>query len=157
DVHQELETKSFPFVRALDDAWNVGDDERAVVRELHDAEVGAERGERIVADLWSCRRDDREQRGLTGVGLADEANVGDELELELQRASLTVFARLVLARRLMRRRREERVAFAAAAALRDDDPVAILQHFAEQFRCFEISNDGSDGDWHDDVAAGATR
>ena len=103
DVPQELQPEPLPFVRAFDDARDVGDDERAVVAELHDAEVGRERRERIVGDLGPRGGDDRQQRRLAGVRLADEPDVGDELELELERARLAVLARLILARRLMRR------------------------------------------------------
>ena len=117
DVAQELEAEPLALVRAFDDAGNVGDDERAVVAELHDAEVRRERRERIVGDLGTRRGDHREQRALAGVGLPDEADVGDELELELERATLAFLAGLPLARRLVRSRREERVALPAPAAL----------------------------------------
>ena len=56
---------------------------RPVPGKPDDAEVGLEGGERIVRDLGTRRRDDREQRALPGVGLADQADVGDELEHQL--------------------------------------------------------------------------
>ena len=40
DVTQELQPEPFAFVRALDDARDVCDDERAGVAQLDDAEVG---------------------------------------------------------------------------------------------------------------------
>src|SRR6476660_2272669 len=58
DVSQELQTQALPFVRALDDAWDVRDHERSPVRELYDTEVWRERRERIVRDLWPRGGDD---------------------------------------------------------------------------------------------------
>ena len=101
-------------------------------RQLHDAEVGRQRRERIVRDLGTRGRDHRQQRRLAGVRLADEPDVGDELELELQRALLAFLARLPFARRLMRGRGEERVALSASTAARDDDLVAVREHLAER-------------------------
>src|SRR6185437_13045799 len=145
DVAQKLKSESAPFVGALDDARNVGDDERAPVAQLYDAQVGAERGEGIVGNLRAGGRNHGKERGLARVRLPDEADVGDELELELERAGLAVFARLVFARRLMRGRGEVRVALAAAAAARDDDSLAVLEHLAEELRRCEISNYRSHG------------
>src|SRR5690349_13303920 len=99
-------------------------------------------------------RDHGEERRLAGVRLANQPDVGDELELELQRPRLSVFAWLVLPRRLMRRRREVGVPLPASAPFGDDDSVAMLEDFAEQFRSFEISNDRPDGNRHDDIIAG---
>src|SRR6185437_2805933 len=145
DVAQKLESEPAPFVGALDDARNIGDDERAPVAQLYDAQVGAERGEGIVSDLRAGGRNHGKERGLARVRLADEADVGDELELELERAGFAVFARLVFARRLMRGGGEVGIAFAAAAAARDDDSLAVLEHFAEELRRCEISNYRSHG------------
>ena len=146
-----------PLVRAFDDSGNVGDDEGSVRRELHDAEVGAERRERVVADLGTRGRDHRQQRRLPGVRLPDEADVGDELELELQRARFAVLARLVLSRRLVRRRGEVRVALSAAPAARHDDAVAILEHLADSLRRLRVGDDGAHRNRHDDVARPSAR
>src|SRR5512143_941097 len=154
DVPQELQAESATFVRSLDDAGQVGDAERAIRRELNDAKVGTERGERIVADLGLRRGDDRQQRRFSRVGLADQTDVGDELELELERASLAIFTRLKLSRRSVGRGGEVRVALSAASAPSDDNAVAVLQHFAQELGRCEISNDGADRDRQNDVGAG---
>ena len=54
---EELESQTLPFVRSFDDAGNVGDDEGPMVGKLDDAEVGLERGERVVGDLWTSGGD----------------------------------------------------------------------------------------------------
>ena len=43
-------------VRAFDQAGHVGDDEAAIAAQLHDAEVGRQRRERVVRDLRAARR-----------------------------------------------------------------------------------------------------
>ena len=71
-------------MRALDDARNVRDDEGAVIRQPNDAKVRFESRERIVGDLGPGSRDHREQCALAGVGLAEQADVGDELQDQLE-------------------------------------------------------------------------
>src|SRR2546422_9080796 len=92
--------------------------EGAAVRQADDAEVRLERGERIIGDLGARRGDHREQCALARVRLAQEADVGDELEHQLQPPLLAVLARLPLAPALVRGGREARVAAPAAAAPR---------------------------------------
>ena len=52
--------------------------------EADDAEVRRQRGERVVGDLRPRRGDARDQRRLAGVGEADQADVGEQLQLEPQ-------------------------------------------------------------------------
>ena len=54
DVAEEAVAQLRAFMRALDQARNVGDGE-AVVIDRHGAELGLERGERVIGDL--ARRD----------------------------------------------------------------------------------------------------
>ena len=67
------------FGRALDQPGNVGEDELAALV-ADDAELRAEGGERIVADLGAGVGDGVEEGRLAGVGKADEADVGEQLE-----------------------------------------------------------------------------
>ena len=56
-----------------------------------DAEIRRQRRERVVGDLRAGRRDARDQRRLAGVREADQADVGEQLQLEPQ---VLVLARL---------------------------------------------------------------
>ena len=81
DVPQELCSESSAGVRAFDQSWNVGDHEIdvAFVRQLaqrHNAQVGLERGERVVGDLRLRRRDARDQRRLAHIWVPDNSNIG---------------------------------------------------------------------------------
>ena len=90
-----------------------------------DAEIRRERGERVVGDLRPRRRDARDERRLAGVGKSDEADVGEQLQLEAEILDLARLARLHLARRAIGGGREPRVAHAAAAAFRDQHALAF--------------------------------
>ena len=50
DMAEEAVAEARAFVRALDQAGNVGEHE-VDAADAHDAEVGVERGERIIGDL----------------------------------------------------------------------------------------------------------
>ena len=67
--------------RALDQAGDVGEHELAALV-ADDAELRAERREGIVADLGAGVADRVEEGRLAGVGQADEADVGEQLEAQ---------------------------------------------------------------------------
>ena len=87
--------RPWPSCAPLIRPGHVGDDEAAIVAQRHDAEVGRERRERVVGDLRTRRGDPRDQRGLAGVGESDQADVGNQLQLQ---PKLLLFARLRPAR-----------------------------------------------------------
>src|SRR5207248_3208694 len=94
----------------------------------------------IVRDLRPRCRDDRQKRRLPRVRLSDEPDIGDELELELQRPPLSVLARLVLTWRLVRRRHEPGVALPASSGAGDEQLVAVRDHLAQSLSRVEIAN-----------------
>ena len=98
----------------------------------HDAEVGFERGERVVGDLRLRRAHRRDQRRLARVREPDERGVGQQLELEPQPALFAVLALLGEARRAPRVRQEPRVAAPALAAPRREPAVAVVHEVGEQ-------------------------
>jgi hypothetical protein len=127
----------------LDDPGDIRHHHRAPFGQLDDAEVRLEGGERVVGDLGSRRRHRGEQRALAGVGLADESDIGDQLELELDATLDAGPAGLVLARHLVGGGSEGGVAPAAAAALCDDAAVAGLQQLAQELARVGIPHHGA--------------
>ncbi len=124
DVFEELDAESVAEVRAFDEAGEVGDGEGFGVGEVadfDDAEVGLERGEGVVGDLGFGGGEPRDEGGFSDVGVADEAGVSEETELEAVGALLACAAEFVLARGLMGAGGEVLVAASAASALGDDD------------------------------------
>ena len=87
-------------VRALNQARHVGDDEGLLIRLLahgDHAEVGFEGGEGVVGDLGLGGGDAGDERGLAGIGVADQADVGQQLQLQPVIALLAGAAQFVLA------------------------------------------------------------
>src|SRR5665647_3943988 len=93
DVAQELQAKTLALAGARDEAGHVGDGEPGGTG-LHDAEIGHQRGERVVRDLGPGRRHRRDQARLAGAGEADQRDVRDRLELEDHIGVLPRFALL---------------------------------------------------------------
>ena len=120
DVAQELQAEALALAGAGDEAGDVGDGE-ALVAGLHDAEVGHERGERVVGDLGPRRRQHRHERGLARRREADERDVGERLELEHDVAGVAGLAEQGEAGRLAAGRGERLVAQPPAAAAGDDE------------------------------------
>ena len=118
DVREEVVAEAGAAARALDQPGDVGDHELAVVG-LERAEHRLERRERIGRDLRLRARDPGEQRRLARVREPDEPDVGEQLELELDRALLPRQAALGQPRGLAHGRLEALVAAAAGAAARD--------------------------------------
>jgi hypothetical protein len=70
---------------AFNEAGHVGDDEGLLIWLLadgDDAKVGLEGGEGVVGDFGPGGGDAGDEGGLAGVGVADQAYVGQELEFE---------------------------------------------------------------------------
>ena len=151
DMLEKAEPESFARVRAFDDAGDVGDHKGAMVRESDDAEVWLQRRERIVSDLGAGGRDHREQRALAGVRLAEQPDVGDELEDELEAPLLACFSRLPFARRLVCRSREVLIAAPAAAALRNEQGLIGHDQLAEDLAGVGVAHLGPRGKGEVDV------
>ena len=82
DVLQEAMPEARALRRARDEAGNVREYEARLVTDAHHAEVRRERRERIVRDLRLRARHGANERGLTHVREAEEADVGHHLEIE---------------------------------------------------------------------------
>ena len=117
DVREEVVAEAGALAGALDQPRDVGEHELAVVG-LERAEHGLERRERVGGDLRLRAGHAREQRGLARVGQADEADVGEQLEVQPQRPLLAGQAALGEPRRLPDGGLEARVAAPARAAAR---------------------------------------
>ena len=112
-----------PSLRAFDQAGNVGQHEVALV-DADDAEIGMERGEGIVGDLRLGGRDGGEEGRLAGIGQADEAGIGDQLQPQPDPLSCAVQAGIGVARRLVGRGLEMGIAEAAIAACASTNALA---------------------------------
>ena len=134
EMLQEPIAESLAFVRALDEPGHVGDDEAAIAAQRDDAEIRDERRERVVGDLGSRRGNARDQRRFAGVRKSDEADVGEQLEVELQLLGFARRAFFEPPRRAVGRADEARVAASADAALREEHALSGFDEVADENR-----------------------
>ena len=135
DVAKELVPKPAPLVRALDKAGDVGADEAQVTARRH-AQIRDKRRERVVADLRSCRRDLRDERGLPRRRHAHKRRVGHELHLKLDPLLLRRLAQLGERGGAARGRDEVHVSAAADAAERHGDALAVVRKVGDKLARF---------------------
>ena len=117
--------QALALARTLDETGNVGNDVR-IFAGTHHAEVGHERGKRIVGDLGSGCTHARDKRGFAHRGEAHERGIGHELHLELNPVLLGRLAQLSERGRAAHRRHKMRIAQATGATRGHDDALAIM-------------------------------
>ena len=130
---QEAGSETAALVGALDDARNVGHDERLVIADLDNAEVRLQRREGVVGDLGLRGRNHRQQRRLARIGKTHQPHVGQHLQFENERTLLAVLTRLGIARRLVRGAFEMPVAQTAPAAFEQHELFAVGRHLPHRF------------------------
>src|SRR5206468_13024120 len=84
------------------------------------AEVRRERRERVVGNLGTRGRNTRDERGLARIGEPDQADVGEQLQLEPQEFLFSRLPRLYFPWRPVGRRGKPCVAKPPAPAARDE-------------------------------------
>ena len=155
DVTQELMAQALALARALNEAGNVGND-IGVLAGAHHAEVGHERGKRVVGDLGAGGTHARDERGLAHRREAHECGIGHELHLELNPVLLGRLAQLSEGGRAAHRRHKVRIAQTAGATGRHDDALAIvhqvgnLEHRGLRLG-IELAHHGTHGDFQNEV------
>ena len=82
EVAQESVAEARARVRPSIEPGDVGDDERPLARQPDRPEVRHQRRERVVGDLGARRGDAGDQRRLADVRETEQADVGEQLELE---------------------------------------------------------------------------
>src|SRR5436305_11431046 len=94
------------------------------------------RGERIRRDFWPGVRNGGQERGLAGVGIADQADFGDDAKFEEVVALSARFAGLGEARGLPRRSGKIAIAQAAAPTLAQHKLLSVLGQVNNQMPAF---------------------
>ena len=142
-VTQELVAQAGAFGRTFNQTRDVGDHKALLRTDAHHAEVGVQCGERVVGNLGARVRDRRDQRGLAGIGHAQQADVGQHLQFQLQAFLFARPARRLLPRRAVDRTLEAQVAKAAIPALGDGDDLARRQQLIQHVAGFYVTDDGA--------------
>src|SRR5207244_11829155 len=94
-----------------------------------------------------------DQRALAHVGIADEANIRQQLEFEAKEAFFAAAAEFVLARRLMGGGGEAGIAASAAPAAGDDDALIGAGKIVQAFAGSVVVKNGADGDFEHNIVA----
>jgi len=103
DVTEKAQAESGSLMGALDEPRYIGNHKRPSLREAHHTQVRDEGGEWVVGDLGAGRGDLGYEGGFAGVGEADEAHLGEELQLEPDMPLFSCSSLLGKARRLATR------------------------------------------------------
>ena len=120
DVTEKAVAEPVAFMGAFDQAGNVRQHEFAAI-DADDPEMRMQRREGIIGDLRLGGLTRGEESRFAGIGQADEAGIGDELQAQPDGALVTLQARIGTARRPVGRGREMGIAEAAIAALGEDE------------------------------------
>src|SRR5437660_708895 len=104
----------------------------------------------------SASADAGDQRALAHVGIADQADIRQQLEFEAKEAFFAAAAEFVLARRLMGGGGEAGIAASAAPAAGDDDALIGAGKIVQAFAGSVVIKDGADGDFEHDIVAFAS-
>src|SRR5438477_3372126 len=118
DVAQEAKSQADSARRSFEQSWDVGQHEPPLAL-VHHPELWVEGRERIGGHRRGGGRERLQQRRLAGVGRPDQADVGDELEVQRHRLLNSREAGLGVVRRLAARALEVHVAPAAGTSGRD--------------------------------------
>src|ERR1700691_399404 len=150
------------FVRAFDQAGDISHDKRASLARCgigiggNHTQMWLQRGERIRRDLWTRRRDTRNQRGFSSVREADQAYVRKQFQFKPQREFFTGFAIFVFPRSLMPGPYEMGIAVAAStlAAASCQITLARLGQIEKLLVAIQIENNGADGNFEYQIIRG---
>lgn len=135
-------TKALSFGGTLDKPWQIRHHEGALTHS-HQAEVGDERRKRKVTDFRFRRSHRRKQRRLARVREADQPDVGQKAQFEMQRPLLSWLSFFREGWRLPNAGGEVQVPPPSLAASSGDGTGLRLREVGEQFACFGIADEGS--------------
>ena len=75
-------TESFALTRPFNNSWNVGNDEFSFRIKTYNTKVRLKRGERIVRNLWLCRRHRANECALPSIWKTDQRNIGHQFQFK---------------------------------------------------------------------------
>ena len=88
EVTQELMAKPCTFRGAFDQARDVGDNKTAVVIDTHHAQIRVQGCERIISTLRFCRRHRADEGRFACIRHAEQADIGEHFQFELEAARI---------------------------------------------------------------------
>src|SRR2546425_10900353 len=155
---QKFMAETNPLRGPFDEAGNIGQYKAHLVTtpwlpDGNHTQVGRECGERIVGNLGVCGSHNREKSRFTGVGVADQANIGDQAQFEVEPSFLTRLTFLSFAWSLMGRSSKMGIAQATSPTTSNHNPLFILNKIGQQFVRVSVTDDRATGDGQHDIFA----
>src|SRR5271169_4973888 len=166
DVAEKTDAEAGAKMRAFNESGQIGDDKRAAEFRamtasatvgIDDAEIGHERGERIIGDFGACGGNYRNKCGFACVRVTHQANIGEQFEFEAKVALFTRRTVLMFARSLMPGLGKILI---TAAALRDQHTLSGHGEIGDGFTGLLVVSERADGNEQAHVrarVAGAVR
>src|SRR5947208_8177136 len=118
---------------AFNQTGNIADGQPGIVSILDDPDLGMQRRKGIGRNLWARVGNSGQQRGFTRIGIADEADIGDNPQFKKEIPLSSLFTGLREAWRLASGGCEIPVAQPAASALAKDKALAVFSQISNQF------------------------
>src|SRR6266566_4737851 len=117
--------------RALDKSWNICQHKTKFISTAwlsysYNAQVGRQRGERVIGNFGLCSSNDGQQGRFACVRIPDQSHIGDQAQFEQEPAFFAVFAVLRFMRCLVGSGGEMYVAQAPASAPRYHHPLPLF-------------------------------
>src|SRR5438552_17080219 len=162
DVAEETDTEARAQMCPFDEAGKIGDDKRAsefrAVRTgagvgIDDAEVGFERGERIVRNLGARGGNHGNQRRLADVGKTNQANIGEKFQFQAKIALFAWESVFVFARGLVPRLGKVLIAASTAPSMGDQYALARRGEISNRRTALIVKGKRADGHLQDHVLA----
>src|SRR5690349_20874412 len=145
------------FSGAFDQPGNVGKHEFSALV-ANDAELRAKRREGVIADFRARVRDAVEESRLAGIGKADQASVGEELQAKPEPHFLACFTSLVLARSTVGRGLVAGVSATTHSTFEEDHPLSFACKIGEECAVFVVGEElRPDGNSDDEIVAASAR
>ena len=154
---EETITDPGTFMRAFDQARNIGNDEARIGSKVDHPQVRVQRCERIGGDFRVRAADGGQEGGFAGIGQADQPGIGNQLQAQPYPAFNAGFALLGMTRRLIGRGFEEGIALSAAPAFHQQDALAGLGQVKEHGLAVLVHDLGADRQFQDHILSGPAR
>jgi len=142
DVTEKTQPEPGSPVGALDEPRYIGNYERPSLRETYHTQVRDEGGKWVVSDFGAGCGDLRYKRGFAGIGEADEADLGEKLQLEADVPLLSCSPLLGKTRSLAARGGEVHVPLPAVSTTGHRKAVPVAGKIMENLAAIRVSHLG---------------
>ena len=154
---QKLVSQASTLGRTFDEPRHISHHKALLGSHAHHAQIRMQGGEGVVGDFGTGVGDGTDERGLACVGHAQQADIGQHLEFELEVFAVARPARRFLAGRAVDRTFEPHIAKTAVTAFGDHDDFARVEQLVQHVVSFGVNQQGAYGHFQNDVVTGCAK